>query len=258
MIAALLTALAITLPTWLVSLRLRDASIVDVVWSWLFIAITVRAALPSPSPRAWLVLALVTLWGVRLSLHLLLRARGRGEDSRYADMRRQHGARFWWVSLFTVFGLQALLAAIISLPLQAAAASTGPLGWLDLLGTVVFAAGFTLETVADAQLQRWKRPGRVMDRGLWRLSRHPNYFGEALLFFGLGLVGLAAGAWWSLAGPLVLLLLLLRVSGVTLMESTIGRRRPGYADYVRRTSAFIPWPPARAGSGSDPTSRAAP
>jgi steroid 5-alpha reductase family enzyme len=155
------------------------------------------------------------------------------------------------VSLFTVFLLQAALVVVVSLPLQAGAAlgARAPLGLLDAAGAALFAAGLAFEAIADAQLARFlARPGsagRVMDEGLWRWSRHPNYFGDFLVWWGLGLVGAAAGAPWALVGPAVMSLLLLRVSGVTLLEKTIGARRPGYAEYAARTSAFFPWPPSR-------------
>jgi steroid 5-alpha reductase family enzyme len=162
-------------------------------------------------------------------------------------MRAQHGARFWWVSLFTVFLLQAALAWVVSLPLQAAVASTTPLGILDGVGVLAWIAGFTCEAVADAQLARFRANpssrGTVLDTGLWRYSRHPNYFGDALLWWGIGLLGAAAGAWAALVGPLLMNVLIVRVSGVSLLEKDIGDRRPGYREYVRRTSSFVPWFP---------------
>jgi steroid 5-alpha reductase family enzyme len=166
-------------------------------------------------------------------------------------MRASHGERFWWVSLFTVFLLQAALLWVVSLPLQAGAAlgREAPLGLLELLGSAVFAIGLAFEAVGDAQLSRFLADpasrGQVMDRGLWRWTRHPNYFGDFLVWWGLGLASLGAGAWWPLAGPAVMSLLLRRVSGVTLLEATIADRRPGYAAYAARTSPFFPWPPSR-------------
>ncbi len=155
------------------------------------------------------------------------------------------------MSLGTVFLLQGALVLVVSLPLQVAVARAGPpLGLLDAGGILLFALGFAFEAVADLQLARFKADpasrGRVMDRGLWRLTRHPNYFGDALLWWGLGLLGAAAGAAWTLVSPAVMTFLLLRVSGVTLLERDISDRRPGYRDYVRRTSAFFPWFPRRA------------
>jgi len=237
---------------WAISVRLRDASIVDPFWGPGFAAIAWTAvAVAGPSPRGLLLAALATAWGLRLGVYLARRRRGQGEDRRYAAMRAAHGERFGWVSLFTVFLLQAALMWLVSLPLQAGAAlgREAPLGLLEGLGAAVFAAGLAFEAVADAQLARFLADpasrGQVMDRGLWSWTRHPNYFGDFLVWWGLGLAALGAGAWWALAGPALMSALLMRVSGVTLLESTIAGRRPGYAAYAARTSAFFPWPPSR-------------
>src|SRR5512147_3288325 len=166
-------------------------------------------------------------------------------------MREARGPRFAAESLVTVFLLQAALMWAISLPLQAAAAlgAGKPLGLLDAAGALVVLTGVAVEAAADAQLARFlARPdsrGLVMQRGLWRWSRHPNYFGDFVVWWGLGFLGVAAGATWTLAGPALMSVLLLRVSGVTLLEKTISTRRPGYAEYAARTSAFFPWSPRR-------------
>ncbi len=239
------------LALWAASVRMRDASIVDVFWGPAFAAVGwTSVAVAGPSPRGTLVAALATVWGLRLAVHLARRRRGQGEDRRYAAMRAAHGERFALVSLFTVFLLQAALAWIVSLPLQAASATPqAPLGALDAIGAAVFGMGLAFEAIADAQLARFlsdpSNRSRVMQAGLWRYSRHPNYFGDFLVWWGLGIVALASGAWWALAGPALMTLLLLRVSGVTLLERTIGDHRPAYAAYVDRTSAFFPLPPRR-------------
>ena len=166
-------------------------------------------------------------------------------------MRATWGNRFPWVSLFTVFLLQGALLWVVSLPLQAGAAlgAARPLGPLDLAGAVLFAVGLVFETVGDAQLSRFlsdpANRGRVMETGLWRYTRHPNYFGDALVWWGLGIIGAATGAWWCLLGPALMTFLLMRVSGVSLLEKDIAGRRPAYVAYVRRTSPFVPRPPAR-------------
>jgi steroid 5-alpha reductase family enzyme len=254
--AAGVTAAAMLL-LWALSVRRRDVSIVDVYWGPAFAVVAwTSVAVAGPSPRGLLLAALASAWGLRLGIHLARRRRGHGEDRRYAAMRAVHGDRFPLVSLFTVFLLQAALVVVVSLPLQAGAAlgARAPLGLLDAAGAAVFAAGLAFQAGADAQLARvLARPGsagQVMDRGLWGWARHPNYFGDFLVWWGLGRVGAAAGAPWALAGPAVMSLLLLRVSGVTLLEKTIGSRRPGYAGYVARTSAFFPWPPSRPGRGA--------
>ena len=242
---------------WLASLRLRDVSIVDVFWGPGFVVISVVAAALSEGPlaRRALVVALVALWGLRLGLHLFRRNRGQQEDFRYRKMRERHGERFAWVSLWTVFGLQALLMWIVSLPVQAAVLAREPasLGAFDLAGTIVFAVGFAFEAVGDWQLARFRADpanrGRVLDTGLWAWTRHPNYFGDAVVWWGLFTLALPTP--WGVAtvvGPIVMTVLLRRVSGVTLLERSLRRSKPGYAEYVERTSPFLPWPPRRASS----------
>lgn len=253
MTSLLLTTLGVTISAmallWLLSLRLRNASIVDVFWGVGFVVIawTTCALTPDESPRRMLVALMTTIWGVRLAVYLASRNHGKGEDYRYREMRARHGTRFWLVSLGTVFILQGLLMWIVSLPVQAAQWPGGAAtyNWLDGIGVGLWATGLALESIADWQLAAFKRGGGrgVLDRGLWRYTRHPNYFGDFLLWWGLGAMALAAGAWWTLAGPLLMSLLLLKVSGVALLEQTIVERRPAYRDYIARTSAFFPWPP---------------
>ncbi|QPF74513.1 DUF1295 domain-containing protein [Roseateles sp. DAIF2] len=252
-VLGLLVSLALALATWVLSLPLRDASLADRIWSALIAAPALAYAwFLRPDARGLLMLALLLLWALRLAIHLTRRNRGRGEDRRYRAMRERHGAAFGRRSLYLVFGLQALLAWIVGWPLLAALVHPAPLNLLDLLGALLAATGIAVETVADAQLARFlrdpRREGAVMDRGLWAWSRHPNYFGEACVWWGLGLMAVAGGgrgAAWSLASPLLMTGLLLKVSGVALLERDIAERRPAYRDYAARTSAFIPWPPRR-------------
>lgn len=228
---ALLLLLMMTL-LWGYSVYKKDASIVDPWWSIGFV-VAGRNAPP-------FLLALVALWAIRLWLHLLLRSRDKPEDPRYQAFRKRFGAeRYWWVSFFQVFMLQGVLLFVISLPLQLATAHT------SIVGAVLFVVGFSCEAIADFQLQRFRRsPTRtVLDTGLWRFSRHPNYFGEALLWWGLWLC--AGAPLWTVLSPALLTLLLLRVSGVTLLEQRLKKTKPEYVDYIARTSAFIPWPPKR-------------
>jgi len=236
---------------WLVSLLVRDASIVDPCWGLLFVlvawlAFAVRAE-AAPEPAALLLPALVTVWGLRLSGYLAWRAWGEDEDFRYRDMRARWPA-FWLTSLGGVFLLQGALAWVIALPIQLQApAPAPPLGWLDAAGPLVALAGVAWEATADAQLARFKADpanrGQVCDRGLWGLSRHPNYFGDFVFWWGLYLTALGRGApWWTVVGPVVMSALLMKVSGVPLLESSIAERRPGYADYAARTNAFFPGP----------------
>ncbi len=242
------------LVVWAISVARRDASIVDILWGLGFVLVAGAAfAAGGPStPRARLALLLTGLWGVRLAGYLAWRNHGQGEDFRYRAMRKRHGDRFPVVSLYSVFGLQAALCWLISWPVQAAIASPGPAAWtaLDGVGVALFVVGFVFESVGDLQLARFKADpanrGRVMDRGLWAWTRHPNYFGDAVVWWGLFALALSTPAGWiTLPAPALMTFLLLRVSGVALLERSLRKTRPGYADYVARTSAFVPLPPRR-------------
>lgn len=239
---------------WLVSLLLRDSSIVDVAWGAGFagIALLGLSRVGMASNRSVLLTALVVLWGLRLTAYLGWRNLGKGEDYRYQAMRERHGNRWWSVSLGQVFLLQGAVMWLVSLPVQLAQAApdaaTTALGVLDWLGVAVFTVGFLFEAVGDWQLARFKadpaNAGQVMDRGLWRYTRHPNYFGDCCVWWGIWLVAASTGAGRvGIVGPIVMTFLLLRVSGVAMLERTITERRPGYADYIARTSAFVPWFP---------------
>jgi steroid 5-alpha reductase family enzyme len=235
---------------WLLSILAADASIVDIFWGLGFVLVAVAAARPeAPGARQALTGGLVTAWGLRLAVHLFLRNRGKGEDPRYRAMRRRWGKGFGLISLVTVFVLQGVLMWIVSLPLQAAMRADSPtdLGPLDYAGAGLWLVGFVFETIGDFQLARFKakedNARKVMDRGLWRYTRHPNYFGDCVVWWGFGLIGLQTGAWWSLVGPLMMTVLLLRVSGVSLLERRMARTRPDYDAYKERTSTFVPMPP---------------
>ena len=238
---------------WLLSLRLRNAAIVDIFWgsgfgllAWLYFALSAGFL-----PRKLLVATLVTIWGVRLSVHIWRRNHGRPEDFRYRAWRVQWAGNFAWRSLLQVFMLQGALMWLISAPLLLAQTATAPaaLGLLDGLGTLLWLAGFIFEAGGDWQLERFKanpdNAGRIMDSGLWRYTRHPNYFGDALLWWGLYLLAAAnpTGV-WALGSPLLMTVLLIRVSGVTLLEKSLGQR-PEYREYIARTPAFFPWRPKR-------------
>jgi len=237
---------------WLLSLAKRDASVVDIVWGpgFVLIAAISCAVGGGYAPRRYLLTALTTLWGLRLGLYLLWRNWGQGEDSRYQAFRRRYGDRFWLASLYIVFGLQAALMWVVSLPVQVAQVSPVPaqLTWLDGIGALLWLIGWLFESIGDWELARFKRDpahrGRVMDRGLWRYTRHPNYFGDALAWWGLFVIALATPyGIWTVVGPAVMTGLLVRVSGVPLLERKLTATRPDYAAYVRRTSSFVPWFP---------------
>ena len=241
---------ALALAGWVLATARRNVAVVDSLWGLFFIAAMAVYCSAGTSARGAMVLGLVVVWAVRLSAYVTWRNWGEPEDRRYQAIRAGREPGFWWKSLYVVFGLQALLAWVISLPLHAAAVSSTPLGVLDLAGAALVLFGFGFETIGDAQLARFKSDpahrGAVMDRGLWRYTRHPNYFGECCVWWGLYAIALSAGAWWSVPGPLLVTLLLLKVSGVTLLEKDIGERRPAYADYIARTPAFVPGRPRTA------------
>ncbi len=246
---AMAAVLAAALATWLVSLIKRDVSIVDSLWGpmialagWVY-----ASQIAEPGPRTTLVLTLASLWALRLSVYITWRNHGRGEDRRYQAIRARNQPHFEFKSLYLVFGLQALLAWIVAWPLMAGVTGTSAMTWLTFLGAGLWAFGLAFETLADHQMARFKSDlanrTTIMARGLWAWSRHPNYFGECLLWWGAGLVAVDAGAPWALVSPVLMTVLLLRVSGVTLLEKDLSAQRPAYRDYMARTSAFIPWPP---------------
>jgi len=246
------------LVVWLASVALRDASIVDPIWGVGFVLVAwgVRLAVEGDSTRQWVLVALVSAWGLRLSGYLAWRNFGSGEDFRYQAMRRHWGARFWWVSLFTVFGLQGLLMWTVSLPVQLGQVPDDPgLGVIAWIGIAVWAVGLAFESVGDLQLVRFKadveNAGKVMDRGLWRYTRHPNYFGDACVWWGIAIVAAESGLGAiGIVGAVVMTVLLRRVSGVTLLERSLVKRRPGYEEYVARTSPFVPRRPRSSGPAS--------
>ena len=240
---------AIGIVAWAWSVARRNVAIVDSLWSLMILAALASYVAFSGelTERGVLLLTLVGLWALRLSAHITIRSLGEPEDRRYQEIRANNQPHFWLKSLYIVFGLQAFLAWVIALPAVAAAAAPAPLGWLDLAAVLVWATGMYFEVVGDWQLMRFQRErtssDQVLDTGLWRYTRHPNYFGEALLWWGVFLAALATGAWWAIVSPILMTFLLLRVSGVALLEKDIADRRPAYRDYVERTSAFLPAPP---------------
>ncbi len=234
---------------WLISIVKKDAGIVDPFWGIGFALVAwVVFAQAESSSRMYLLCAMVTIWAIRLSGYLFVRNLGHQEDSRYAAMREKHGKKFWWVSLLTVFLLQGTLLWFISFPVIVAGVSSAdcPLTWLDLVGFVVWLIGWLFEAIADWQLAVFKsnpeNKGQVLDKGLWRFSRHPNYFGNFLIWWGIFIVSISAFGWTTIASPLLMSFLLLKVSGVAMLEKTIGDRRPGYREYCMRTNAFFPGP----------------
>jgi steroid 5-alpha reductase family enzyme len=252
--------LAVTMTAlWAYCVRIRDVSVIDAFWPLgMVILAGTTALLTDGSPvRSGILLALTALWGLRLSFHLFVRWRGHGIDPRYAAilgrLMDKKGWSFAKASFLQVFAMQCALLILVCLPAQlgqisAEPASIGMLGWI---GIAIALTGIVFETVGDAQLTAFRansaNAGKVLDTGLWRYTRHPNYFGDASVWCGIFLVSLGAGgwAWLGVIGPVVMTTLLRRVSGVTLLEKSLVKRRPGYEDYVRRTSPFLPRPPRK-------------
>jgi steroid 5-alpha reductase family enzyme len=246
----LLAALVLMILVWLISLIRRDASIVDSFWglgfvllAWLTYSLT-----DGYGGRSLLLALLVTVWGLRLGIYITWRNWGQGEDRRYQAMRARHGDKFWLVSLGTVFTLQAVLMWIISLVVQLGQIAPQPahFTWLDIVGVLVWYTGLIFEAGGDWQLARFKadpaNKGKVMDQGFWAYTRHPNYFGETLIWWGIFLITLSTpmGVFAAIS-PLLITYLLLKVSGVSLLERNLTKTKPRYQDYVARTNAFFPW-----------------
>ena len=253
MLIGLAAIVALFTLLWLVSLAIKNASIVDIWWGLGFIVMAGAYALTTDgvAARRVLVLALVSLWGVRLAWYIGSRNIGHGEDFRYAKWRKENGASWWWYSYVKVFLLQAVIGWVVGMPLYYALRAPQPtsLTAFDVVGGAIFVVGFLFEAVGDEQMRRFRanpgNKGRLMNTGLWRYTRHPNYFGEAVLWWGLGVIAAGTpGGMVSLVGPALINFLLVRVSGVAMLEATLATTKPGYADYIATTSPFVPWPPA--------------
>ena len=244
--AALIMILGVGVAAWLVSVAIRNVAFVDSLWSLFFlIAAVVFAVSAWPlSARGLLVTVLVAVWALRLSIYITARNWGEPEDYRYQKIRANNEPGFAFKSLYIVFGLQGLLAWIIAMPLMPAIMNPGSIGLLEVMAAALWLVGFAFEAGGDYQLSRFKRDasnkGRVLATGLWRFTRHPNYFGDFCIWWAFYLFAVAAGGWWTLISPLLMSFLLLKVSGVAMLEKTITDRRPDYAEYIRRTNAFFP------------------
>jgi steroid 5-alpha reductase family enzyme len=258
--AALVISVLCSLVVWAVSFVRHNAALADRAWPVLIMlcaAVFVAGALPIGT-RLGVMLAIGLAWALRLCGHITWRSWGHPEERRYAEMRQRNEPQFAWKSLYLVFVLQAVLAWLVAVPFLAASLgqpAAAPWLWLDSLGAALALFGLLFEAVADAQMAAFKGKlsppaldsgsgaNAVMNTGLWRYSRHPNYFGESCLWWGLFLMALSAGGWWAVLSPLLITYLLLKVSGINLQEQHLHARSPAYVDYVRRTSAFMPWRP---------------
>jgi steroid 5-alpha reductase family enzyme len=249
--------LAMMFTGWLISLVFHNVTIVDSLWGLGFVLVAwiTYSFGEGYSVRRGLIAVLTTLWGLRLAGHLSWRNWGAGEDPRYGNWRKAAGERFWIVSLFKVFLLQAVFLWVIALTIQIGQIVPTPdhLTWFDFIGMAVWTLGFIFESASDFQLARFKadpgNQGKVMNQGLWAYSRHPNYFGESLIWWGIFLIAFATpDSWWTVISPLVITAVLLKMTGIPLMEKSIVDKRPGYAEYIKQTSAFIPWFPRKENS----------
>jgi len=237
---------------WLLSVRLKNVSIVDLFWGIGFVVVNTFYVFMSGdlSPRKILMLVLVTLWGVRLSIYLTWRNKGKGEDFRYQAFRKKYGpARYWWVSFFQTFLLQGVLTMLISLPLPGVSMgnTSHALHALDYVGILVWLVGFTFESGGDYQLARFKNnpqnKGKVLSHGFWRYTRHPNYFGDSAVWWAYGLFSISAGSYWQVLGSVLMTLLIIKVSGVALLEKTLNQTKPQYAEYVEKNEFLFPMVP---------------
>jgi steroid 5-alpha reductase family enzyme len=251
-IQALLVIMVLMTTLWIISVIIKNVSIVDLFWGLGFVITTGYYFLTTDGsgPRKIILMILVALWGLRLSLYLAWRNIGKGEDFRYKQFRQNYGEkRYWWISFFQTFLLQGVLMWLISAPLLGAQfyAAGNSLGILDFIGIVFWLVGFSFEAGGDFQLARFKavhgNKGKVLNTGFWRYTRHPNYFGDAAAWWGYGLICFAAGSYLPVLGSILMTALIIKVSGVALLEKSLKDKKPEYKAYIEKTSAFLPWFP---------------
>jgi len=239
---------------WIWSVLIKNVSIVDVFWGFGFVVVNAFYvfSLKEINPRNWLLLVLVSIWGLRLTIYLAVRNIGKGEDFRYQQFRKDYGEkRYWWFSYFQVFLLQGVLILIISLPLLGVHSNetSNALIWLDYIALVVWSIGFSFEAGGDYQLYQFKKnqknKGKVLNTGFWKYTRHPNYFGDAAVWWAYALFSIAAGGYWQIIGAIIMTLLIIKVSGVALLEKTLHNTKPRYNEYIEKTHSFFPWFPKK-------------
>lgn len=251
--AALIILVLVTL-LWVWSVFIKNVSIVDIFWGFGFVVVNAFYVFNSGefNARKILILTLVSIWGLRLSIYLAIRNIGKGEDFRYQEFRRDYGPeRYWWFSFFQTFLLQGVLIMIISLTLLgiSSSAGSGDLKVLDYIAIVVWLIGFAFEAGGDFQLSRFKKDfenkGKVLDTGFWKYTRHPNYFGDAAVWWAYAIFSIAAGSYWQIIGSVIMTILIIKVSGVSLLEKTLKESKPQYRDYIKKTNSFFPWFPKK-------------
>ncbi len=251
--ATLIIFVLVTL-LWIWSVLIKNVSIVDIFWGFGFVVVNTFYVFMSGefNPRKIVILTLVSIWGLRLAIYLAYRNIGKGEDFRYQEFRKDYGPkRYWWISYFQAFLLQGTLIMIISLPLLGviSSASDGTLNLLDYLGIIVWLIGFTFEAGGDYQLSRFKsnpnNKGKVLNKGFWKYTRHPNYFGDATVWWSFAIFSIATGSYWHIIGSIVMTVLIIKISGVSLLEKILKETKPQYRDYIQKTSSFFPWFPKK-------------
>jgi len=237
---------------WLVSVKMRNASIIDPFWGFGFVVLAFfyLYATGNYSPRAILITSLVTIWGLRLSIYLLWRSIGHGEDYRYQNFRQDYGPkRYWWISFFQVFLLQGVLMTLVASTILCTimASEASDLTVFDFLCMLIWLVGLSFEAGGDYQLTKFKKDknnkGKVLNTGFWKYTRHPNYFGDTAIWWSFGLFSVISGSYYGLFGSLLMNILLLKISGVSMLEKGLKKTKPQYQDYIERTHSFFPWFP---------------
>ena len=239
---------------WIISIFIKNVSIVDIFWGVGFLLINTFYFIKTEGLeiRKIILLILVVIWSLRLSIYLGWRNWGKEEDFRYQQFRKDYGEhRYWWFSFFQVFLLQGFLLWIISAPLLAAQyyIPGSSLNIIDYVAIIIWIVGFIFEAGGDYQLARFKanpvNKGKVLQTGFWKYSRHPNYFGDATVWWAYGLFSVAVNSYLPLLSSLLMTLLIVKISGVAMLERTLKNTKPVYKDYINKTNAFIPWFPKK-------------
>jgi len=230
---------------WLISLKKNNVTHVDIMWSLFFVLNTIYFYMTfPPSLRSTFVVILVLIWGLRLSTYLTIRNWNKPEDARYLKIRQNNEPNFRYKSVYIIFGLQSVLAWIVGSILLIAIENNQPLTWLDILGFSLTLFGIAYESIADYQLMQFKNDiknrGKLLQSGLWKFSRHPNYFGELLVWWGFFITTLATGIHFNLIAPLLMTFLILKFSGVTLLEANLIKKLDGYNNYKKKVNTLIP------------------
>jgi len=251
---ALLVIICLMSILWIISVSIKNVSIVDLFWGFGFVLANGFYYISTDGflPRKIILLIMVSVWGLRLSGYLAWRNIGKGEDYRYQQFRKKYGEnKYWWISFFQTFLLQGILMWLISAPLLGAQyyGMKNSLGIFDYAGLILWITGFIFEAGGDCQLARFKaepsNKGKVLSSGFWRYTRHPNYFGDSSVWWGYGFICLAAGSIIPVLGSVLMTALIIKVSGVALLEKNLKEKRPEYREYIQRTSAFLPWFPKK-------------